>query len=340
MKPEICAVVPARNSGATLEACLRGAIQCLEAAERPFELIVVDDGSSDATADIARREGAKVIRGGGRGPGAARNLAWRATRAELVWFVDSDCEPEAGCLSSLLCLIESDEGAAGAGGSYSNLEPNSRLATVIHIEITWRHSCMPTEVDHLGSYHLLLRRSALLVVNGFDETVVNGPGRPGAEDMDLSFRLRDAGFRLLFTPGSRVGHHHPVHLARYLRSQALHGAAAARMFFLRHRRRLAGTTYSRWRDHVEPGLAIVAVGAWAAAVPAHGVLPVAAASTATLLVLQLWAATQMAVWASSILPLLLLPALGFVRAFVRAAGAVWGLATVLAARRVMAGNGP
>ena len=272
-------VVPARNAAATLEECLRGAASAVAEAGAAYEPIVVDDGSGDATAEIARRGGARVLAAEGRGPGAARNLGWRAADCELVWFVDSDCVPERESLRRLLDRLDSDPGLAAAGGSYSNLLPRSLLATTIHEEIVARHARMGPETDHLGSFHLLVRRAALVESGGFDESRYNGPGRAAAEDLELSLRLRAAGRRLGFVADSRVGHYHPVILRRYLRSQLVHGFYATRVY-LDHPRQRGRSSYSGWMDHLQPPLAVLAVGAAALAPLLPYTVPIAIAAAA------------------------------------------------------------
>lgn len=222
--------------------------------------MVVDDGSTDATAEVVRSAGARLLESGGRGPGAARNLGWRSTTAPLVWFVDSDCVPEPGSLARLIDRLANDPGLSGAGGSYSNLVGGSPLAATIHEEILARHDRMSGETDHLGSFNVLYLRAALERVGGFDERRYNGPGRAAAEDLELSMRLRAASFRLGFVPESRVGHHHPTSLVRYLRTQAIHGFYATRAY-LDHPRQRGRSRYSGWLDHLQPPLAALALAA-------------------------------------------------------------------------------
>ena len=249
-------VIPGRNCARTLPACLDAVVWLLESGEL-CEILFVDDGSTDATRAIARRYPIRILDGGGAGPGAARNLGWRAARTDLIWFIDSDCVAEPEALQRLRShLVESDIG--GAGGSYANLLPDSTLACLIHEEIASRHRRMGDEVDFLGGFNVLYRRAALEAVEGFDECEVNGPGAPGAEDCDLSFRLVQAGWRLKFDGESRVGHFHPTSLRRYLRSQYLHGRFRVRLYF-RHSGKMAGDSYSGLADLLQPPLALAAL---------------------------------------------------------------------------------
>ncbi|MFO0903146.1 MAG: glycosyltransferase [Pirellulales bacterium] len=253
MPAAVTLVIPGRNCERTLSACLDAVTRLLAAGELS-EIVFVDDGSTDATRAIAGRYPVRILEGGGVGPGAARNLGWRAARTELVWFIDSDCVAEPDALQRL-CACVSEPDVGGAGGSYANLRPDSTLACLIHEEIASRHRNMGDDVDFLGGFNVLYRRAALEAVEGFDECEVNGPGAPGAEDCDLSFRLVQAGWRLKFDRQSRVGHFHPTSLRRYLRSQYLHGRFRVRLYF-RHSGKMAGDDYSGLADHLQPPLAL------------------------------------------------------------------------------------
>ncbi len=247
-------VVPGRNAARTLRPCLEAASAIL-AAGSLSEILYVDDGSTDASAEIARVYPVRCLASGGRGPGAARNAGWRATASELVWFIDSDCVAEPNALDLLLAHLGEPE-VAGAGGSYSIAPGEPLLACLIHEEIRQRHLAMPEEVDFLGGFNVVYRRDVLERVGGFDESRFNGPGAPGAEDADLSFRISAAGYRLRFEPRSHVRHFHPTRLSRYMRAQRLHGFWALRLY-LRHPRRGARNAYSGLLDHAQPALGLL-----------------------------------------------------------------------------------
>lgn len=274
---QVSLVIPGRNAARTLAACL-GSVVPLLVGGQLAEVLFVDDGSTDATPEIAGRFPVRRLAGGGGGPGRARNLGWRAAAGELVWFLDADCEAQADSLRLLLPHLD-DPAVAGVGGSYANPYPHRLLPTLIHEEIRQRHLAAPREVDYLGSFNVLYRRTALQAAGGFDESWVNGPGLPGAEDADLSYRLAEAGHRLRLEPTSQVWHHHPTRLAPYLRAQRLHGFWGVRLY-RRHPRRGGGNSYSLPADHLQPLLVLLTAAAALPAValrrPAAAALPAAA----------------------------------------------------------------
>jgi glycosyltransferase involved in cell wall biosynthesis len=247
-------VVPGKNASRTLRRCL-GAVTPLLCDRSLAEILFVDDGSTDDTAAIVADYPVRYLRGEGRGPGYARNLGWRAATSDLVWFLDSDCVAEPDALYRLLGHF-ADPAVAAAGGTYGNMVPDSLLGCLIHDEIVERHRHMPADVDYLASYNVIYRRQALEQTGGFDEGQVNGPGSPGAEDIELAFRVRRLGYRLRFERDSVVKHFHPTRLARYLRSQRHHGYWRVRLYLL-HPGQAAGDSYSGLADHVQPPLALL-----------------------------------------------------------------------------------
>ncbi|MDA8744737.1 glycosyltransferase [Rubripirellula amarantea] len=256
-------MIPGRNCAKTLRRCLGSVIEMLE--ERQLaEIIFVDDGSTDDTASIAAEYAITVLTGEGRGPGAARNLGWRHSTTDFVWFIDSDCVAHSDALEILLKHFSKESTRseasepkmesclAGVGGSYSNLFPQSVLATLIHAEIVARHRRMPQVVNFLATFNVLYRRDVLDQVGGFDESLKL------AQDAELAFRICDAGHRLHFDIDSKVGHHHPTKLWGYLKTQARQGYYRMALY-RRHPGKIKGDSYAGLLDYVQPPLAMLLV---------------------------------------------------------------------------------
>lgn len=251
-------VIPAYNAEKTIGSLVAACLS--QESPGADQVLVVDDGSTDRTGELAQAAGARVERQENRGPAAARNRGWRAASGEVVLFTDSDCIPQKDWVRRLTAGIGADH--AVACGSYGIANPESRLARLIHAEILWRHARLPDEVEFAGSYNFAARREALERVGGFDESFP----APSGEDNDLSYRLRDAGFRIRFRPDALVNHHHPTQLAKYLREQARHGRWRV-FLYLTHPGRLRGDGYAGGGDFLAPVFAVASMGL----VPAAGV---------------------------------------------------------------------
>lgn len=168
-----------------------------------------------------------------------------------MWFIDSDCKAAPDALKRLLPHMVGSRVAA-VGGSYENLRPEAWLASTIHEEIIERHLRMPVDVDFLATFNVLYRRSVLLRVGGFDESFRL------AQDVELAYRVRKAGYRLRFEVTSRVGHFHPTALRPYLTTQTRHGYFRVLLYY-RHPERVRGDNYSGLLDYVQPPMAVIAL---------------------------------------------------------------------------------
>ncbi len=250
--PLVSLVIPGRDCERTLANCLQ-AVCAIKAQpnSRLAEIIFVDDGSRDNSREIARSFDVTLIEGGGRGPGAARNLGWRAAQHTLIWFVDSDCVAEPDALDVLLPFMD-DPKFGGASGSYGTMTDHSLLSRLIHEEIVERHRRMGRRVNFLATFNVLYRRATLEKVGGFDERFLKG------QDAELSFRVQAAGYALGFDIRSRVRHYHPTRWRSYLRTQRQQGYW--RLFLhTNHQGHSMGDSYSGFIDHVQPPLAMLSL---------------------------------------------------------------------------------
>ncbi len=309
MSGSVCLVIPAYNAATTLRQCLGSTAPLLEQGQLS-RIIVVDDGSTDATPDIAAEFPVTCIHRNHAGRGGARNVGWRAATEGLVWFMDADCVAEPDALQKLLPHLD-DASVAGVGGSYGNMNPDSLLACLIHEEIVERHIAMPPRVNFLATFNVIYRRTVLEQVQGFDERYLRG------QDADLAWRIVEAGHKLAFEVNSRVKHFHPVTCRRYLRAQAQQGYWRF-WLHLRHTAPATGDSYSRLSDNAQPPLAALSLlslpvlllkGGW-----------IAPAALAVLLVLSQLPMTLRLVLRTRKLRFLLFAPMSFVRAFARALG--------------------
>jgi len=243
-------VIPAHNAEATLAACIEG---CLRQSEPACEVIVVDDGSTDATGRVAQAFAVHYVRQENRGPAAARNRGAQEARGDVIAFTDADCVPEDRWLAGLAAGF--DEAVVAVGGAYGIANPGHWLARMVHEEIAARHAHLEGDVDFLGSFNVAYRKAPFEAVGGFDASFRSASG----EDNDLAYRLQDVGGRLRFTREAVVAHHHPTRLWPYLRTQARHGYWRMKLYAKHIGRARRGDQYAGMADLAAPPLALLVV---------------------------------------------------------------------------------
>jgi GT2 family glycosyltransferase len=314
-EPAVSVVIAARDAASTLAALL-DALRTQDVVDPP-EVVVVDDGSADGTARLAEEAGARVVRQPNAGPAAARNRGWRAARGSIVLFTDSDCVPRRDWVRRLTGAL--DAAHEVAGGTYGIANPGSWLAETVHAEIAWRHARLGEELEFAGSFNLAATRRALEAVGGFDEAYP----APSGEDNDLSYRLRDAGFRIRFARDAIVDHRHPTSLRRYLREQARHGDWRVALY-ARHPGRLRGDGYAGPLELAAPPLALASLALLALAPLRGAALGGALVLGALVVALHAGIAGRVAARARAATPLAL-ALVGSLRAYARGLGMLRGL---------------
>jgi glycosyltransferase involved in cell wall biosynthesis len=195
-------VVPTRDRAGYLDVTLRS-LRAQDLTE-PFELVVAEDGSSDATAEVAERAGARLVRPARGGPNTARNAGIETAAAELVALVDDDVEAPPGWLRAIVDgAARHPEADAFGGPIRARLEgPAPRACGREEPPITALDlGRADREVELVWSANMALRRAAFDRIGGFDERFSTG----GDEEEWLR-RLRAAGGRVVYLAGAGLDH--------------------------------------------------------------------------------------------------------------------------------------
>jgi len=205
-------IIPAFNAAQTLDRCL-AALNAQTMPRGEYEIIVVDDGSTDDTATVASRYSVRYLKQRHRGPSAARNLGIANARGEIVLFTDSDTEPTPNWIEMMLVPF-ADQSVAGAKGTYRTRQ-REWMARFVQIEYEEKYARMSRArtVDVIDTYSAAYRREAALFDGGFDESYPSA----SVEDAEFSFRLAKHGYRLVFNPDAIVFHQHATSLPAYCR---------------------------------------------------------------------------------------------------------------------------
>ena len=200
--PSLSVIIPVYQSAAPLTRCLAG---LAVSTTLPLEIVVVDDGSTDASAEVARKGGAIVVRvsDGPRGPAAARNLGAAQARGAILLFLDADVVVHQDTVDRIARCFADHEDVAAVFGSYDD-EPDdqamvSRYRNLLHHYV---HQHGAREASTFWAGCGAVRASVFAAVGGFDA----GYRRPAIEDIELGARLRAAGHRILLRPDIQVKH--------------------------------------------------------------------------------------------------------------------------------------
>ena len=216
--PRISVVVCSYNGSRTIRNCLAG----LQKLEYPnFEVIVVNDGSTDATAAIAREYGFRLISTEQRGLSNARNTGMEAATGEIVAYIDDDAYPDPHWLTYLAATFLSTPhaGVGGpnipppGGGPIADCVANAPGGPV-HVLLS------DQEAEHIPGCNMAFRKACLEAIGGFDPQY-----RVAGDDVDVCWRIRERGWTLGFSPAAMVWHHRRNSIRAYWRQQCGYGKA-------------------------------------------------------------------------------------------------------------------
>lgn len=229
---KISAIVPVRNGAHSLPALLRSLRGQTLAAER-FEVIVVDNDSSDGTADVAASHGARVVREPIANISRARNRGAEAATSALYAFTDADCIPDPGWLDQLLGHAHLAPLVAGDVKLRTSLRPNN----IERFEALWRFGQESwVKQGWAATANLLVHADAFERLGGFDQ----GYHHYG-EDADFCLRGRNAGIALGYCATAVVEHDGERALRPFLRRAFMHGYGGNQAYYR------IGEGYRAWR---------------------------------------------------------------------------------------------
>ena len=235
--PSVSVVIPVKDRAEELRRCL-ASLARLDYPQEKLQVIVVDDGSSDSSAAVAQESGAQVVASGGtgRGPAAARNVGARAAQGEILAFIDSDCTASPEWLRELLPAFN-DPKIAAVGGmvdgmcTASAVDRYEAVMSSLSLGSRERNGSGGDDTFYLPSCNLLVRRNAFLGVGGFDDTMHVG------EDVDLTWRLRDAGWTIAYLPAGSICHEHRSTLRSFMSRRFDYGTSEGMLQLLHPQRR-------------------------------------------------------------------------------------------------------
>ncbi len=231
----ISVVIPVHNGEQDLRQCLASVVR---GVPPPAEIIVVDDGSTDGSALVGEEFGARVLRTAARGgPAAARNLGAQAAGGAVLLFVDADVVLPEDALALVAESFAEDPELAALFGSYDDDPPAVNfLSQFKHLSHHYFHQASPEDASTFFAACGAVRRSVFLRAGGFDESY----RVPCVEDIELGYRLKEAGQRVRLCKALQVKHLKVWTPLSLLKVELLQRALPWTDLILRHRRVAAG----------------------------------------------------------------------------------------------------
>lgn len=241
--PKVSVVVCAYNAERTIFACLAS----LEKLTYPnYEVIVVNDGSTDQTRAISERFGyIRLINQENKGLSAARNVGIAAAEGEIVAFTDSDCVADPDWLHYLVTTFIRSGRAAVGGPNFPPPEETLVPSAVAVSPGGPTHVLMSDDVaEHIPGCNMAFKKTALEEINGFDPVF-----RAAGDDVDLCWRLQNQGYQIGFSPAAVVWHFRRNTVKAYVNQQRGYGKAEAQLYF-KHPYRFNLLGQSRWLGRI------------------------------------------------------------------------------------------
>jgi len=249
--PMFSVICCSRNGSSTLDRCL-GSLAFINYPN--YEVIVVDDGSTDSTAKIAQRyadehEHIGLVQQEHGGLSVARNFGAELAKGEILAYIDDDAWAHPNWLRFLALRYADDRGFVAVGGP--NIFPNSESAEQASVAASPGRPCHvmldDVRAEHIPGCNLSVRRSALVAIGGFDPRFTSA-----GDDVDFCWRLIDEGWEIGFSPGAMVWHAPRRTREAYLRQQRGYGRAEA-LLARKHRPRFEGAMGIHWHGAIYGG---------------------------------------------------------------------------------------
>ncbi len=207
-------IIPTFNGASRIGHCLDSLME--QTTGQNVEILVVDDGSTDNTANVVRGySSVRLITQANAGPASARNRGAMEAQGQILLFTDDDCVPMPDWLKAMLGPFN-DPDVVGAKGVYRTHQ-TSLAARFVQIEYEDKYRLMAglPSIDFIDTYSAGFRRDRFLEMTGYDTSFPVAC----AEDIELSYRMSARGWKMKFVPGAIVYHTHPGTFSSYLKKK-------------------------------------------------------------------------------------------------------------------------
>lgn len=255
--PFVSIIVPALNEERSIKECLVS-LMSLEYPPEKREILVVDNGSTDGTAEIVRSFPVEYLQESRKGPPAARNRGVGASKGELIAFTDADCIASRGWLRELVRAFDSEEVGAVAGEvvAYPGKTPAEWYAAKVRHLSPQKYLARPL-LPFAAFANLAFRRDVFDRIGRLDEEL------PWGESTDYCTRFfRESGLKLQYAPKALIFHRHRSTAREFLRQQVRYGRGHA-MLYIKYRHEIPWgwpQSVQVYKDLMRSGLALTKSG--------------------------------------------------------------------------------
>jgi glycosyltransferase involved in cell wall biosynthesis len=233
-------IIPTYNAEKIIKQVINALLS--QQTKKTFEIIIVDDGSSDGTAHEVKQIKSKklvYLHQKNSGPAKARNAGAKKAKGKMILFIDSDCIAEKTWLTEMLKPFN-DKKVSAVQGAYKTKQ-TELTAQFGQIEIENRYKKMKKaqEIDWVGSYSAAYDKKVYDSLGGFDESFPIASG----EDPELSYKVHERGEKIVFNPKAIVYHTHPSHLGKYLKIKFFRAFYRPKMYS-KHKAKMLKDSYT------------------------------------------------------------------------------------------------
>ena len=212
----ISIIIPTYNAEKPISACLKALLsQTIDISE--YEVIVVDDGSLDNTAEVVKNfKTVQLIRQENQGPAAARNKGAKHAKGDIIIFTDSDCVPFNNWIEEMIRPFEKNSEVAGTKGAYRT-QQRELASRFVQTEYEDKYDLLgkTAYIDFIDTYAAAFKREVFMQFGGYDTSFPVAC----AEDVELTFRMSSEGYKMVFNPDAIVYHTHPQSFNDYFKKK-------------------------------------------------------------------------------------------------------------------------
>ena len=205
---KVSIIIPTKNNGDIIEKCL-SSIKNLDYPKEEIEIIIVDGHSTDDTVEIAKKYGCKIVYEDIGTRGGACNIGVKTAKGEFIVFTDADCVVPKDWLGNLIKHFNSEK-VACVGGPNITPEDDTEFAKCVGVVLSFlskpgsRYGLEANEVIetfHNSGCNVAYRKNAIEEAGWFNEKLVT------CEDEELDYRIKEKGYKILYTPNAKVYHY-------------------------------------------------------------------------------------------------------------------------------------